>query len=249
MRTMQIYMIPNDVHLFSACLKVKCHEYKLVELSMTWAIETQTCTTFSIFVCIPIIFTSQSTAIHHIQDVHRNQECHDRRGMNSLSYPAAWFDPRQNDDFSLFKQGTGNLGPYLVRSLLKAGFTVSVLSRSSASNANLRGATIVQSDYTHGSLVDVFTGQDAVVSALSTADVAEQNTIVDAVAAAKVKRFFPSEYGIDTSVEGLAESAAFLKGKQDVMNHVKSKEAEGLSWTAIFVGSFIDWVSPDTAFE
>jgi hypothetical protein len=63
-----------------------------------------------------------------------------------------------------------------------------------------------------------------------------------------VKRFLPSEFGIDTSVEGLEDSAAFLKGKQDVMDYVKSKEVEGLSWTAIFVGSWIDWVSPHTAF-
>jgi hypothetical protein len=53
----------------------------------------------------------------------------------------------------------------------------------------------------------------------------------------------PSEFGSDTSVDGLEKMAPFLKGKQDVMDYVKSKEADGLSWTAIFTGPWIDWVS------
>jgi hypothetical protein len=104
-------------------------------------------------------------------------------------------------------------------------------------------AAIVKSDYTFSSLVNVFTGQDAVISTLSTANIAEQKIVIDAVAAAKVKRFMPSEFGSDTSVDGLEKMAPFLKGKQDVMDYVKSKETDGLSWTAIFTGPWIDWVS------
>jgi hypothetical protein len=104
-------------------------------------------------------------------------------------------------------------------------------------------ATVVKSDYTFSSLVEVFNGQDAVISTLSTANIAEQKIVIDAVAAAKVKRFMPSEFGSDTSVEGLEKMAPFLKGKQEVMDYVKSKEAEGLSWTVLFTGPWIDWVS------
>jgi hypothetical protein len=78
---------------------------------------------------------------------------------------------------------------------------------------------------------------------LSTANIAKQKTVIDAVAAAKVKRFMPSEFGSDTSVESLEKMAPFLKGKQDVMDYVKTKEAEGLTWTALFTGPWIDWVS------
>ncbi|KAF4503560.1 2`-hydroxyisoflavone reductase [Fusarium agapanthi] len=140
--------------------------------------------------------------------------------------------------------GRGNLGPHLIRALVKASFTVSVLSRTSSNvtESAFLGASIVKSDYTFSSLVDVFTGQDAVISTLSTANIAEQKIVIDAVAAAKVKRFMPSEFGSDTSVEGLEKMAPFLKEKQDVMDHVKSKEADGLSWTAIFTGPWIDWM-------
>ena len=110
-------------------------------------------------------------------------------------------------------------------------------------DARFLGGTIIRSDYTFDSLVKVFTGQDAVVSTLATANIAEQQIIVDAVAAAKVKRFVPSEFGSDTSVEGLETMAPFLKEKQDFMEYVKSKESEGLSWTAIFTGAWLDWVS------
>ncbi|KAF4437561.1 hypothetical protein F53441_13010 [Fusarium austroafricanum] len=139
--------------------------------------------------------------------------------------------------------GRGNLGPYLIASLLQAGFNTSVLSRASSSaGSTFNGATIVKSDYTLESLIAAFTGQDAVISTLSTANIAEQKIVIDAVAAAKVKRFMPSEFGSDTSVEGLEKMAPFLKGKQDVMDYVKSKEADGLSWTAIFTGPWIDWM-------
>ena len=129
--------------------------------------------------------------------------------------------------------------------MLEADFHVSVLSRdsSSVSDKTFEGAPVVKSDYTFASLVNVFTGQDAVISTLSTANTAEQKVVIDAVASAKVKRFMPSEFGSDTSVDGLEKMAPFLKGKQDVMDYVKTKEAEGLSWTALFTGPWIDWVS------
>ncbi|KAK7594833.1 hypothetical protein V3481_005832 [Fusarium oxysporum f. sp. vasinfectum] len=101
--------------------------------------------------------------------------------------------------------GRGNLGPYLIRALIKAGFNVSVLSRTSSNvtDSIFLDATIVKSDYTFSSLVDVFTRQDAVISTLSTANIAEQKIVIHAVAAAKVKRFMPSEFGSDTSVDSL----------------------------------------------
>ena len=137
------------------------------------------------------------------------------------------------------------MGPYLIAVLVKTGFNVSVLSRASSINTDVtfHEATVVKSDYTFPSLVQIFTGQDAVISTLSTANIADQKTVIDAVAAAKVKRFMPSEFGSDTSVEGLEDMAPFMKGKQDIMDYVKSKEVDGLAWTAIFSGPWIDWVS------
>lgn len=89
-----------------------------------------------------------------------------------------------------------------------------------------------------------FQGQDAVVSALGTFNVPAQKTAIDAAVASKVKRFIPSEYGGNTAIAadpGL-EFLSFAKDKVDIVNHLKSKESEGLSWTAICTGIFFDWV-------
>lgn len=89
----------------------------------------------------------------------------------------------------------------------------------------------------------MFKDQDAVVSLISTADVSQQETIIDAAVAAGVKRFLPSEFGSDTSVENLAGIAPLLAPKQEVVRYLRTKEPAGLSWTALCSGSWIDWVS------
>jgi len=67
--------------------------------------------------------------------------------------------------------------------------------------------------------------------------------VIDAAVKAGVKRFIPSEYGIDTSLQHVPELVPPAKGKQEVVAYLKTKEQEGLSWTAICVGAFFDWVS------
>lgn len=100
----------------------------------------------------------------------------------------------------------------------------------------------MQSDYTYDSLVGAFQGQDALVCAIPTVQIEEQRQIIDAAVAAEVKRFLPSEFGTDTSVEGLGEMASFFAAKQEVVAYLREKEAEGLSWTALYTGPWIDWV-------
>ena len=102
--------------------------------------------------------------------------------------------------------------------------------------------SIVQSDYTFESLVNVFHGQDAVVCATPAVNIEDQRKIIDAAVAAKVKRILPNEFGADTSVDGLGEISALFKAKQKVVAYLKEKEAEGLSWTALCTGPWVDWV-------
>lgn len=101
----------------------------------------------------------------------------------------------------------------------------------------------MQSDYAFDSLVNAFRGQDAVVCAIPTVLIEQQQKIIDAAVAAKVKRILPSEFGADTSAEGLGDMASFFTAKKEVVAYLKQKEAEGLSWTALCTGPWIDWVS------
>lgn len=137
------------------------------------------------------------------------------------------------------------MGPHILSALLAAGFSVKVLSRNqlSASSVIPTGIEVLQSDYSFRSLVDAFKGQDAVISTVSTLTVQQQLSIIDAAAAAKVKRFMPSEFGSDTSVDDDDSTAAFLRDKQAVVKYLRTKEIGGLSWTALCPGAWVDWVS------
>ncbi|KAI0490406.1 hypothetical protein F4859DRAFT_7151 [Xylaria cf. heliscus] len=139
---------------------------------------------------------------------------------------------------------TGNLGPHMVSGLLAAGFKVTVISRSQPNSTSVipTGVKVLQSDYTFTSLVDAFKGQDAVVSTVSTITVQQQLSIIDAAVAAKVKRFIPSEFGSDTSANDEENASGFIKDKQEVVRYLRTKEADGLSWTSICTGAWIDWM-------
>ncbi|KAI1177346.1 hypothetical protein F4777DRAFT_596737 [Nemania sp. FL0916] len=139
---------------------------------------------------------------------------------------------------------TGNLGPHILNALSTAGFHVKALSRSQprASSTVLANVDVLRSDYSFASLADVFKGQDAVVSTISTLSVQQQLAIIDAATTAGVKRFLPSEFGSDTSVDDEENTAAFIRDKQEVVRYLRRKEAGGLSWTALCPGPWVDWM-------
>ena len=71
---------------------------------------------------------------------------------------------------------------------------------------------------------------------------APQIALIDAAKAAGVKRFLPSEFGSDTTNEKVIELAELLKGKKQIVDHLKTKEGDGFEWTSFLTGGFLDWV-------
>ena len=141
------------------------------------------------------------------------------------------------------QQGSGNTGPYIIDALQDAGFKVAVLSRKSSRTQFRETITVHRTDYEETSLTEIFRDFDAIVSVVATFSTDQQKTIVDAAIKAGVKRFLPSEYGIDTSSSQLAEVVSMARGKQETVAYLKTKETTQLSWTALCVGAFFDWVS------
>ncbi|KAI1746078.1 NAD(P)-binding protein [Xylaria scruposa] len=139
---------------------------------------------------------------------------------------------------------TGNLSPYIVSGLVTAGLKVTVLSRSQPGpNSAISAAVqVLQSDYTYTSLVEAFRNQDAVVSTIATKNVQQQMSIIDAAVAAKVRRFIPSDFGSDSSVEDEEHLTVWLKSKQEAVRYLRTKEADGLSWTSLCTGPWVDWL-------
>lgn len=136
---------------------------------------------------------------------------------------------------------TGSAGSTFIDALLTAGFDVSALTRNAAKAKFDNRVNVVESDYSPGSLIRAFQGQDAIVSALATFSVSEQIKVIDAAVEAGVKRFVPSEYGIDSQDPAVGEQLPPIKPKQDATTYLKSKQDTGLTWTALIVGGWFDW--------
>ncbi|KAI0827507.1 NAD(P)-binding protein [Hypoxylon sp. FL0890] len=139
---------------------------------------------------------------------------------------------------------SGNLGREVVQELLKAGFTVTAFSREDStanfpSNVKSRKVNYQSVE----SLTSALEGQDAVVSTIATVAVGGQTQLVDACIAAKVKRFIPSEFGINTRIVNNTAIGNILQGKIKTLDYIigMSKENSWFTWTGISSGIFFDW--------
>jgi uncharacterized protein YbjT (DUF2867 family) len=137
----------------------------------------------------------------------------------------------------------GNTGPSILNALLEAKFNVTVLSRPSSTATFPTNVTVLKTDYSEESLVEVLKGQDAVVSAIGGQGLGSQKTIIDAAIKAGVKRFIPSEYGHDVRDEKLVKVIPFFANKGDIIRHAQSKAAAHpeFSWTGVATGAYFDW--------
>ncbi|EHK47124.1 hypothetical protein TRIATDRAFT_306844 [Trichoderma atroviride IMI 206040] len=115
--------------------------------------------------------------------------------------------------------GTGQVGRPIVKALIDAGFNVTVVTRNSSFNSEeTNGAIFVTSDYTYGSLVKIFTGQVAVVSAVAARPpIAAQKVMVDAAIQAGVKRFIPSEYGSGSIAQPIEDFKKLMAPKTELI--------------------------------
>ena len=161
-------------------------------------------------------------------------------------------------------QASGNVGRPILKALLAAGqFNVTVLSRAESQAAFPSGANVVKTDFSAESLVDAFRGQDAVVSAIPSHVGAEQIKLIDAALKAGVKRFIASDvrrfalrrarhlvlthynllqFGSDVENPNCLEAVPFFQGKVQIVDYLRSKEAEGLSWSSVINGAFTEYV-------
>ena len=141
--------------------------------------------------------------------------------------------------------GSGNLGKFILKHLETSehSFKVAVLSRNSSQAIFPSWVEVrrVSDDYPPSELVRAFQGIDVVVSAVSMFGMLEQFKFVDAAVAAKVERFFPTEYGLDEIPKWLETIRPVFRTKHDVREYLKSKENDGLSWTGIVCNSLFEF--------
>ncbi|KAF9533159.1 hypothetical protein CPB83DRAFT_845946 [Crepidotus variabilis] len=142
---------------------------------------------------------------------------------------------------------SGNLGPAVLKELLDSNkFKVAVLTRVESSATFSSGVEVFKTDYTPASLNKILSAEkfDAVVSLLNLTkpNLAEADTaLIHAAKNSGVKRFIPSEFGLDTTNQELVKLVPTFGGKINSVKTVQSLQSDTFTWTAIVVGAFFDW--------
>jgi uncharacterized protein YbjT (DUF2867 family) len=130
----------------------------------------------------------------------------------------------------------------LSKFLASEHFNVRVLKRTGSSTTFPAGADVVEVDFDSvESLQAALAGQDALVSTIGAAGFHVQQQLIDAAAAAGVKRFLPSEFGSDLHNPKTRILPVF-RPKVQIQEYLKEKcEASGMSYTLVYNAAFLDW--------
>ncbi|CAN8096347.1 unnamed protein product [Discula destructiva] len=142
---------------------------------------------------------------------------------------------------------SGLVGLRVVKALQEKGFEVTAISREGYAATFPGRVAVKKADLSSvESLTLAFAGQDAVISAISTVAVivpGAQDPLIDAAVAAGVKRFLPSEYGLNTRILEGEILGDWLKSKTAAVNYlIKKAEANpGFTWTGVATCLFFDW--------
>jgi hypothetical protein len=70
----------------------------------------------------------------------------------------------------------------------------------------------------------------------------EQKKLVDAAVRAGVQRFLPSEFSASSQDDAVLQLLPLFRQKTELIEYLKGKEAEGLSWTGLATSGLFDWV-------
>ena len=94
------------------------------------------------------------------------------------------------------------------------------------------------------SIKDAVTGQDAVVSTVTTMAAGGQKTVIDAVIAARVPRFIPSEFGIPSRQNRDTKIGKLLGAKIENTDYLieLAQKYDWFTWTGLSPGLFLDAV-------
>lgn len=143
----------------------------------------------------------------------------------------------------------GNLGAPILQALLGSGtFRITVLRRSSKSTIptfdNQDYTVHTLASWTVGELQRALQGQDAVIACFPLKNLDDHIQLVEAAAAAGVKRFIPADFGsVDSRSQRARDLVPLFDRKVKVRERLEKLAAEtpGFTWTSIVGGHFFDW--------
>ncbi|PGH16989.1 hypothetical protein AJ79_01373 [Helicocarpus griseus UAMH5409] len=139
-------------------------------------------------------------------------------------------------------QASGQIGKIILDSLVDSSlFSITAVSRKESTATFPPNVTVRKIDFVEADLTAAFQGQDVVISVVGIGGLGEQKKLVDAVVRAGVKRFFPSEFSASTEDSGVRQLLPPAVQKTELLEYLKAKEADGLTWTGIASSLLFDW--------
>jgi len=139
---------------------------------------------------------------------------------------------------------SGNVGTLILEESLKSSLKVSVLTRPGSKSKFPENVKVITTDYSPSSLGLALANQDAVISLLGLSAIGDQQyALIEAAIKAGVKRFLPSEFGLDTASARLLSVVPPFRVRAELIDNLKAKQAAGsrIEWTAVVTGMFLDW--------
>lgn len=150
--------------------------------------------------------------------------------------------------------GTGYLGKFIVEASAKEGHPTFVFVRESTVSDPVKGKLVdnfknlgvhllLGDMYDHESLVKAIKQVDVVISVVGQMQLADQVKIIAAIKeAGNVKRFFPSEFGMDVDKNNAVEPAKSTFAIKAQIRH--AVEAEGIPYTYVPANCFAGYFLP-----
>ncbi|CAA0336131.1 NAD(P)-binding domain superfamily [Arabidopsis thaliana x Arabidopsis arenosa] len=150
--------------------------------------------------------------------------------------------------------GTGHIGKLIIEASVKAGHsTLGLVREASLSDPNKGktvqnfkdfGVTLLHGDLNdHESLVKAIKQADVVISTVGSMQILDQTKIISAIKeAGNVKRFLPSEFGMDVDKSSAVEPAKSAFGRK--LQTRRDIEAEGIPYTYLVTNYFAGYYLP-----
>ncbi|KAI1424533.1 hypothetical protein F5Y12DRAFT_715108 [Xylaria sp. FL1777] len=135
---------------------------------------------------------------------------------------------------------TGFFGSLVLEAFQKdSGFNLTLLQRASSKSRlpdHFKIITIADS-YPIEELIAAFQGQDVIINCIATFSAKEQYRMVDAAIAAGVKRYVPSEYGLNNGNPNAQSLNSAFADKGKFQAYLRAKADEGqIEWMSISCG-------------
>ncbi|OPB41883.1 hypothetical protein A0O28_0104430 [Trichoderma guizhouense] len=151
---------------------------------------------------------------------------------------------------SMFKKviligATGSIGSVVLAALEKEpSFTITLIQRaSSKAKMPVHFKTITVPDsYPTDELIPAFQGHDVVINCMTSFSVADQFRIIDAAIAAGIRRYVPSEYGLNYMRHDAQALNQVFNDKGKIQEYLRAKAQTGvIEWMSIACGMWIRW--------